>query len=86
MNNWQDVDVCITKQPPETLSTRCGGQGIVIFYGMAKPVQAPQIGPGASVLTRIPKLEGVSSGVFCLFFVQVPLSVPLAAFCRPTNR
>src|SRR5215469_12075871 len=44
MNNWQDVDVCITK-PPEALSTRCGGQGIVIFYGMAKPVQAPQIGP-----------------------------------------
>ena len=44
MNNWQDVDVCITN-PPEALSTRCGGQGIVIFYGMAKPVQAPQIGP-----------------------------------------
>ena len=45
MNNWQDVDVCIIKPPPEALSTRCGGQGIVIFYGMAKPVQAPQIGP-----------------------------------------
>jgi DNA-binding beta-propeller fold protein YncE len=45
MNNWQDVDVCITKPPPETLSTRCGGQGVVIFYGMAKPVRAPQIGP-----------------------------------------
>src|SRR5215813_4079333 len=45
MNNWQDVDVCITKPPPEALSTRCGGQGVVIFYGMAKPVRAPQIGP-----------------------------------------
>jgi len=45
MNNWQDVDVCIIKPPPEALSTRCGGQGVVIFYGMAKPVQAPQIGP-----------------------------------------
>src|SRR5215813_2874809 len=45
MNNWQDVDVCVSKPPPEALSTRCGGQGIVIFYGMAKPVQAPQIGP-----------------------------------------
>ena len=44
MNNWQDVDVCISK-PPEALSTRCGGQGVVIFYGMAKPVQSPQIGP-----------------------------------------
>jgi putative tryptophan/tyrosine transport system substrate-binding protein len=25
--------------------TRCGGQGVTIFYGMAKPVRAPQIGP-----------------------------------------
>ncbi len=30
---------------PEALSTRCGGQGVVIFFGMAKPVRAPQIGP-----------------------------------------
>src|SRR5262252_5749380 len=45
MNNWQDVDICIIKPPPEALSTRCGGQGIVIFYGMAKPVRSPQIGP-----------------------------------------
>jgi len=29
----------------EALSTRCGGQGVVIFYGMAKPGRAPQIGP-----------------------------------------
>jgi hypothetical protein len=43
-NNWQDVDTCYGK-PPEALSTRCGGQGVVIFYGMAKPVRAPQIGP-----------------------------------------
>jgi streptogramin lyase len=44
MNNWQDVDACIGT-PSEALSTRCGGQGVVIFYGMAKPVHAPQIGP-----------------------------------------
>jgi hypothetical protein len=44
MNNWQDIDSCIGT-PPEALSTRCGGQGVVIFYGMAKPVRAPQIGP-----------------------------------------
>src|SRR6516165_11524162 len=25
--------------------TRCGGQGVVAFFGMAKPVRAPQIGP-----------------------------------------
>ena len=44
MNNWQDIDSCIGT-PPEAISTRCGGQGVVIFYGMAKPVHAPQIGP-----------------------------------------
>jgi hypothetical protein len=44
MNNWQDIASCIGK-PQEAISTRCGGQGVVIFYGMAKPVRAPQIGP-----------------------------------------
>ena len=44
MNNWQDTDSCFGT-PPEPLSTLCGGQGVVIFYGMAKPVRAPQIGP-----------------------------------------
>jgi hypothetical protein len=44
MNNWQDIDSCIGT-PQESLSTRCGGQGVVVFYGMAKPVRAPQIGP-----------------------------------------
>jgi len=43
-NNWQDVASCMGP-PNEALSTRCGGQGVVIFYGMAKPVRAPQIGP-----------------------------------------
>jgi hypothetical protein len=44
MNNWQDIDSCFGV-PSETLSTLCGGQGVTIFYGMAKPVRAPQIGP-----------------------------------------
>ena len=44
MNNWQDIDSCFGV-PDEVLSTRCGGQGVVIFFGMAKPVRAPQIGP-----------------------------------------
>jgi hypothetical protein len=43
-NNWQDIDSCFP-EAKEALSTRCGGQGVVIFYGMAKPVRAPQIGP-----------------------------------------
>ena len=44
MNNWQDIDSCL-RVPAEALSTRCGGQGVTIFFGMAKPVRAPQIGP-----------------------------------------
>jgi streptogramin lyase len=44
INNWQDIDSCIGT-PKEAISTRCGGQGVVVFYGMAKPVRAPQIGP-----------------------------------------
>jgi len=44
MNNWQDIDSCFGK-PNEALSTRCGGQGVVIFFGMASPVRSPQIGP-----------------------------------------
>jgi hypothetical protein len=44
VNNWQDVDSCFGT-PNEVLSTRCGGQGMVVFFGMAKPVRAPQIGP-----------------------------------------
>ena len=43
-DNWQDPDSCYG-QPPEGLSTRCGGQGMTVFYGLAKPVQSPQIGP-----------------------------------------
>ena len=44
MNNWQDIDSCfgVPEEPP---STRCGGPSVVIFFGMAKPVRAPQIGP-----------------------------------------
>jgi hypothetical protein len=44
MNNWQLLDTCFPGAQ-ETLSTLCGGQGVTVFFGMAKPVRAPQIGP-----------------------------------------
>jgi hypothetical protein len=44
MNNWQDIDSCMGPFD-EALPTRCGGQGVVIFRGMAKPARAPRIGP-----------------------------------------
>jgi streptogramin lyase len=43
-DNWEDPDACFGKAA-EADSTRCGGDGLTIFYGMAKPVRAPQIGP-----------------------------------------
>jgi hypothetical protein len=44
VNNWQDIDSCFGT-PNEALSTRCGGQGVTVFFGIAKPVRVPQIGP-----------------------------------------
>ncbi len=44
MNNWQAIDSCF-QGAAEAFSTLCGGQGVVIFFGMAKPVRTPQIGP-----------------------------------------
>jgi hypothetical protein len=46
--NREDVDSCFSFKPEE-LSTRCDGQGVTVFFGMAKPVRAPQIGPARPV-------------------------------------
>src|SRR4249920_1350550 len=35
-NNWQDHASCFGK-PDETVSTRCAGDGVVVFFGLAKP-------------------------------------------------
>jgi hypothetical protein len=43
-NNWE-IDVAGYGKAPEALSTRGAGQGVVVFFGMAKPVRTPLIGP-----------------------------------------
>jgi len=43
-NNWQYWPSAFGK-PDEALSTLTAGQGVVVFYGMAKPVKTPLIGP-----------------------------------------
>jgi hypothetical protein len=43
-NNWQDYNVCFG-MGTEAVLTHCGGNGLTVFYGLAKPVSAPQIGP-----------------------------------------
>jgi len=43
-DNWQRPDSCFGKGG-EANSTLCGGNGLTVFYGIAKPVRSPQIGP-----------------------------------------
>jgi streptogramin lyase len=43
-NNWDKYQTEFEKAP-EPISTQGGGQGFVIFFGLAKPVASPQIGP-----------------------------------------
>jgi len=43
-NNWQDIRSVLDKVA-EPLSTLGAGQGVVVFYGLAKPVRTPLIGP-----------------------------------------
>jgi hypothetical protein len=53
MNNWQDVDSCYAN-PPEALSTRCGGQGVVGFlrHGEAGARAADRDGAGTLAQAR----------------------------------
>jgi streptogramin lyase len=45
-NNWDMPEqVGFKKAPPPALSTRFGGNGTVVFFGLAKPVRTPLIGP-----------------------------------------
>ncbi|HKM89079.1 MAG TPA: hypothetical protein VJX29_00580, partial [Candidatus Acidoferrales bacterium] len=37
-------EVCIQKAPDESITTRCGGNAFVEFFGLAKPVKTPVIG------------------------------------------
>ncbi|RYH06740.1 hypothetical protein [Tropicimonas sp. IMCC6043] len=44
-NNWDRPDEGFKQAPDEALSTRFGGNGTVVFFGLAKPVRTPLIGP-----------------------------------------
>lgn len=43
-NNWNDLDSVVAKDPAEPISTKGGGQGVVVIYGVAAPVRTPLIG------------------------------------------
>ena len=45
-NNWDMPEKAgFQEVPPEAISTRFGGNGAVVFFGLAKPVHTPLIGP-----------------------------------------
>jgi DNA-binding beta-propeller fold protein YncE len=44
-NNWDMPEQGFKKVPKPALSTRFGGNGTVVFFGLAKPVRTPLIGP-----------------------------------------
>jgi hypothetical protein len=44
-NNWDRPDEGFKKVPDPALATRFGGNGTVVFFGLAKPVKTPLIGP-----------------------------------------
>jgi hypothetical protein len=54
IDNWEDIDSCFGEHS-EALSTRCGGQGVTVFFGRAKPVRAPRTSAPA-VVNRSVKL------------------------------
>ena len=43
-NNWDDVQAVISDKPAQRISTNAGGKGIVVIYGIAKPVSPPLLG------------------------------------------
>jgi hypothetical protein len=44
-NNWDMPEQGFKKLPEPALATRFGGNGTVVFFGLAKPVRTPLIGP-----------------------------------------
>ena len=44
-NNWDVIDAVIAKDPPGPISTKGGGAGFTVIYGVAAPVKTPLMGP-----------------------------------------
>ncbi len=63
MNNWQDLDMCFAASSNEALSTRCGDQGVTIFfrYGQTGRVAADRPGPRAVRSTLERSVDGAPS-------------------------
>jgi hypothetical protein len=40
-NNWEVIEGVVSNDPPRPISTKGGGSGIVVIYGVAAPVKTP---------------------------------------------
>lgn len=47
-NSWNQTDVGFSEVPDEALSTRFASNSTVVFFGLAKPVRTPLIGPAGA--------------------------------------
>ena len=54
-NNWQYCPAAL-ERVDEALTTLGGGQGVVVFYGMAKPVKVPGRAAAGAVATPRPAI------------------------------
>ncbi len=43
-NNWEVIEGVVSSDPPRPISTKGGGSGIVVIYGVAAPVKTPVMG------------------------------------------
>ena len=48
-NSWNQTDVGFSEVPDEALSTRFAANSTVVFFGLAKPVRTPLIGPAEAL-------------------------------------
>jgi len=44
-NNWEVIEGVVSSDPPRPISTKGGGSGIAVIYGVAAPVKTPVMGP-----------------------------------------
>ena len=43
-NNWDVIEGVVSDDPPRPISTKGGGSGIVVIYGVAAPTKTPVMG------------------------------------------
>jgi hypothetical protein len=70
-NGFHDTETGFSKDPREAQSTQFGAHTIVVFFGVAKPVRTPLIGPeGVSTVT----ISGLFGHMFSAWYI-IPIGI-----------